>query len=299
MTTALSPAEQALRELIMRRVQEEFLTRGSLTRDELMRVDIGDGQFRAVIDYSRGIRNPQEMQATLSIVSSPSGPYQDASLAGGMLRYDYRSGSTQGDNAKLRRARDLHAPLILFLKPRPNEYIPVSPVYVMHDNAAERYFLISVDPSARLLLDDPTAPTPQREYAERIVRQRLHQPMFRGLVMRAYQVRCAVCRLRHGELLDAAHITPDADVTGVPSISNGLSLCKIHHAAFDRNLLGVNPDFEVRINRGLLEEADGPMLRHGLQEMHGTRLTLPLHEADRPDQDRLQMRFQDFTSAGG
>jgi len=36
------------------------------------------------------------------------------------------------------------------------------------------------------------------------------------------------------ELLDAAHITPDTHPEGEPIVSNGLSLCKLHQAAFDR-----------------------------------------------------------------
>jgi predicted restriction endonuclease len=50
--------------------------------------------------------------------------------------------------------------------------------------------------------------------------------------------KCAVCSLRHGELLDAAHIIGDGKPDGIPIVPNGLSLCKIHHAAYDTNLLG-------------------------------------------------------------
>ena len=118
--------------------------------------------------------------------------------------------------------------------------------------------------------------------------------MFRGMVVRAYEVRCAVCRLRHGDLLDAAHITPDAEETGLAVVTNGLSLCKIHHAAYDRNLLGIDADYRVAINQQLLDEVDGPMLKHGLQEMHGTTIQLPAREAEHPDRDRLSARFALF-----
>ncbi|WP_421732959.1 HNH endonuclease [Cellulomonas sp.] len=55
----------------------------------------------------------------------------------------------------------------------------------------------------------------------------------------AYETRCAICQLGHGSLLDAAHIVPDGEELGLPTTSNGLSLCKIHHAAYDQNMLGV------------------------------------------------------------
>jgi putative restriction endonuclease len=71
----------------------------------------------------------------------------------------------------------------------------------------------------------------ERRYRDQLVKQRVHQPLFRAMVIDAYQRRCAVCSLNHVELLDAAHITPDSDPGGPPATRNGLSLCKIHHAA--------------------------------------------------------------------
>lgn len=73
---------------------------------------------------------------------------------------------------------------------------------------------------------------------------------------------CATCRLRHGELLDAAQFVPDRDELGLPAVTNGLSLCKIHHAAYDGYLIGISRTYEVRVDQQLLEEVDGPMLQH-------------------------------------
>ena len=137
---------------------------------------------------------------------------------------------------------------------------------------------------------------PQRRYALRLAKQRLHQPAFRTRVLLAYRTRCAVCELKHGSLLDAAHIIPDSAEHGTPTTPNGLALCKIHHAAFDQQMLGISPDYVVHIDRELLEEVDGPMLRHGLQEMHGRTLTLPTRPADRPDQDLLASRWDLFAN---
>ena len=116
--------------------------------------------------------------------------------------------------------------------------------------------------------------------------------MFRARVILAYSRTCAVCRLKHPELLDAAHIIADADEGGLATVTNGMALCKIHHAAYDRNLLGVSADYVVHINQALLDEVDGPMLRHGLQDMHGTALTVPARKADRPSKDALAARFE-------
>jgi putative restriction endonuclease len=77
-----------------------------------------------------------------------------------------------------------------------------------------------------------------------------------------------------------------------------LSLCKIHHAAFDKNILGIRPDYRVEIQSDVLEEIDGPMLKHGLQELHGAKLILPSKAIDRPDPERLDQRYELFLAAG-
>ncbi len=115
--------------------------------------------------------------------------------------------------------------------------------------------------------------------------------------MFAYREKCAICHLGHSRLLDAAHISPDSESGGIAAVSNGLSLCKIHHAAFDGNYLGISPDLKVAINSSLLDEVDGPMLKHGLQEMHGATLSLPMGRANHPDRDKLSLRYERFLAS--
>ena len=290
--------ELALRARIMQRLATRLAEAGGfLSRQELSDFDLGHGERRRLMDTSKGIWNPRDLSATLSIVSSPDGPYDDREVEGGLFRYDYRAGSTAGDNTKLRRAKDLDLPLILLRKIAGGVYVPIFPVYVIQDDIHRRQFVIAVDEALRLL-SSPTELSPlEKRYAEQITRRRLHQSMFRGMVIRAYEVRCAICRLGHGDLLDAAHITADSEETGLAVVTNGLSLCKIHHAAYDRDLLGISPDYRVEINQSLLDEVDGPMLKYGLQEMHGTTIQLPSRATERPDRDRLAARFTLFKAS--
>lgn len=286
--------EQLLRQLIMDRLAERTVHNGGfVSRAELSSFEVA-GATRRLIDTSKGIWNPRDLMATLSIVSSPDGPYRDREVDGGLFRYDYRAGSLEGDNTKLRRAAELGLPLILLRKIAAGVYVPVFPVYVVDDDQSARQFTIALDESLRFMPKPSEWTQDQRRYAERVVRQRLHQPEFRGRVIRAYATRCTVCSLRHGELLDAAHIVADSDEAGLPVVTNGLSLCKIHHGAYDARLLGISPDYRVVIDRGLLEEVDGPMLKYGIQGMHGRPLELPSRRADWPDRDRLAARFEQF-----
>ena len=88
-----------------------------------------------------------------------------------------------------------------------------------------------------------------------------------------------------------------ADPLRQPVVPNGLSLCKIDHAAFDRNILGVRPDLVVEDRHDILTKKDGPMLRHGLQECHGSQLMVPRRQEDRPDAQLVEIRYERFRKA--
>jgi putative restriction endonuclease len=136
-----------------------------------------------------------------------------------------------------------------------------------------------------------------RAYATREARVRLHQQRPKLDVMRAYRHRCAICSLRERALVQAAHIVPDTHAEGIAAVVNGLALCAIHHLAFDRNLIGIDPTGMVHIASRLLREVDGPMLPTGLQGFHGERIALPRRPSDRPDPQRLEARFDQFRRA--
>ena len=290
--------EAALRMRIIEWVHERAAANGGFLRRQELLEHVIDGVKLPVIDFSRGIRNPRAFSSTLAIVASASGPYDDTESDDGLLHYAYRDGDPfTGDNVKLREALRTGMPMLLFRKEVANIYTPVAPVYVVDDRPEDRMFVIALDESFRYMGDLRDLAEPQRAYARRLARQRLHQPAFRTRVLVAYETRCAICSLRHGSLLDAAHIVADSDPRGVPTTSNGLALCKIHHAAYDQNMLGVSPDHRVMVNAELLAEIDGPMLKHGIQEMHGRTINLPARPRDRPDADLLALRWEQFARA--
>src|SRR6185503_15215564 len=117
---------------------------------------------------------------------------------------------------------------------------------------------------------------PERRYALREIKARLHQASFRDAVLAAYGGRCAISHLPEPRLLDAAHIVMDADEQfGQPVVTNGLPLTKIHHAAFDANLIGIDPDYRIHVSDRLFAMNDGPMLEQGIKAMRGKTLLMP------------------------
>jgi len=229
----------------------------------------------------QGIFKPRQLEIPLTITTTPEGPYDDSFNREDLLLYKYRgTDPMHRDNVGLRQAMQQEVPLVYFHGVVPGKYLAVWPVYIVGDDPDALTFRVAADNRLDITrtggrtAEDPTA---RRTYVTATVKQRLHQRGFRERVLAAYRSQCAFCRLKHTELLDAAHIIPDEE-DGTPTVDNGLALCKIHHTAFDRYILGVTPDFEIKVRRDILDEHDGPMLKHGLQELHDQRLVLPNKE---------------------
>ncbi len=247
-----------------------------------------------------------DMPLSIMTVHVPEGgraPYEDGIGDDGLIRYRYR-GTDPGhrDNVGLRLAMHRRVPLIYFVGVDRGWYAPVFPVYVVGDDPPALSFTIAADeeagsrtvPGSRAdLLADA-----RRCYVTRVTRERLHQSVFRGRVLRAYRERCAICHLGHRELLDAAHILPDGHPLGEPIVPNGLALCKLHHAAFDANIVGVRPDLLVEVRQDVLREPDGPMLEHGLRGFHRQVILVPSRPEQKPNRDYLEERYAIFREAG-
>lgn len=270
--------------------------------DQLAQFHFGHERI-PLTDRGRGIRKPASLAAALSfttVYTPPNAvpPYEDAAGADGLLRYKIRGEDAQHpENAAMRTAMQGGLPLIWFVGVSPGRYLPRYPVYLIGEESGQ--FVVALDQAQRHLMVGPgqQVDADDRRYAEAITQLRLHQPMFRARVLQAYDSRCSMCHLRHASLLDASHILEDKHPLGQPIVPNGLALCKIHHAGFDQNILGVSPDLRIHVRQDILEEIDGPMLRHGIQAMDGERLTIPQQRLARPDRERLEMRYDDFLAA--
>ena len=257
----------------------------------------------------QGIFTPAVLRLPLTITTAPpvegkEPPYNDQMGGDGLLHYRYRGKDPQHrDNVGLRETMRRKIPVIYLHGVVRGYYVAAWPVFVVGDDPGSLTFTIAVgrepeDVSGPLSLADLELQNEgERRYATRTAIVRLHQRGFRMRVLQAYRERCAICRLRHQELLDAAHILPDSHPRGRPVVSNGLALCSLHHAAFDRNLLGISPELKVDVRLDVLREIDGPMLEHGLQGFHGAVLTVPRAPGLRPNREFLAERYELFRKA--
>jgi len=281
-------------------------SRGTVTTAELRAFEF-EGRRISLLQHMRGIRTVVGLEAALSIRTTYAArpedrPYDDGTGPDGYQRYMWQGVDPNAhDNVALRRAVALGKPLMWLFGVAPGEFAPIYPNWLVGEEPEERRFVVALDVGMREqwtpeLLEHPADLALRRRYAEAVVRQRLHQRVFRERVMVAYEGQCALCSLRHRELLDAAHIKEDAD-GGEPIVTNGISMCLIHHGAFDTQVLGIRPDYVVQIRGDVLKELDGPTHRHALQGLHGEGMWLPRKRAARPDATLLEERWERFRAA--
>lgn len=288
-------------------LHEQVALHGDVLSWELLKQGFEFDHKRITLVGPQGIWKPAVFpEIPLSIMTKIDGPYNDTFSDDGLLLYRYQgTNPDQWDNAGLRRAMEGQVPLVYFYNLVKGYYLAIFPVFIVGDNPGDLAFTVAVDDEQFMRISDSSDSSllvgsgadARRMYVTSTVKARLHQRTFRERVINAYREQCALCRLKHRELLDAAHIIPDADPLGEPLITNGLSLCKIHHAAFDSNILGIRPDFSVEIRSDILKERDGPMLKHGLQGLHDSMITLPRDNAHKPDRERLERRYELFRKA--
>jgi putative restriction endonuclease len=240
---------------------------------------------------------------TAPMVEGRPRPYEDEIGPDGLIRYRYRgTDPAHRDNVGLRLVMQRRTPLIYLHGVVPGQYVATWPVYVVGDAPGDLCFTVAVDEPDRALVpgpgDEPIVASARRAYVTGITLRRLHQRAFRERILQAYQAQCTVCRFRRRELLDAAHILPDGHPRGEPIIPNGLALCPLHHAAFDRHILGIRPDLTVELRVDILREKDGPTLQHGLIRFQGKTITVPRRPESRPNPEFLAERYELFRKAG-
>ena len=303
--------EEEIRAAAFRWISSQYELHGGTIPRPILELGFEHNGRRVTLVGPAGIWKPRQCDIIpISIPSAFQGPYDDTFTDDGLLVYRYRGNDpNHRDNVALREAMRTRTPLIYFHGVVRGRYLPVWPVFIVEDHPESLSCLVAIDPAYAFggaSVEPVELDFPQRresalgirKYIATFTLRRLHQSAFRETVLSAYAGTCALCRLKHRELLDAAHIIADSQPKGAPVVQNGICLCKIHHAAFDQNIVGVTPDYIVRVRSDILEEIDSPMLRHGLQGLHKNRLILPHRVSDRPDPERLEMRYNDFLRAG-
>jgi putative restriction endonuclease len=280
-----------------------------VTANELKPGFLFQGQRIPLINPQRGIFKPQQMRFLLSIKTVFPKPgakvwcgdqrevHRQIFEGDEMVDYDFMGQNPDAaDNRWLRQAFENRIPIIYFLGIAPGRYQAVVPAFISGWDAKALKARVAFGVPEQDALVPPENAL-ERRYALRAVKQRLHQASFREAVITAYNGRCALSVLPEALLLDAAHIISDKDERlGQPVVPNGIPLSKIHHAAFDAHLIGIDADYKLHVADRLMVQNDGPMLE-ALKRLNGGMIHLPDRAKDRPDRDRLAQRYERFRAA--
>ncbi|MDX2299518.1 MAG: HNH endonuclease [Xanthomonadaceae bacterium] len=119
-------------------------------------------------------------------------------------------------------------------------------------------------------------------------RYRAHD--FRNRVLSAYGYRCAACGVQL-ELIDAAHIIPVAEPSSTDETQNGVAFCKLHHAAFDRNLISFDPQYRIEVSDRQVGRLADANLIGGLRQFQRhlrDAIILPADHRDYPNPDYIK-----------
>lgn len=82
---------------------------------------------------------------------------------------------------------------------------------------------------------------------------RLGQGVFRAMIMDAYNRKCCITGETTLPVLEAAHILP-VSTKGDHRLRNGLLLRADMHILFDRGLIGVTPDYKIKISSSIRDQ---------------------------------------------
>lgn len=122
----------------------------------------------------------------------------------------------------------------------------------------------------------------------------IRDPGFKTLVYRAYENRCAMCGIQL-ELVEAAHIVPHSHEKGTDEISNGISLCTLHHAAYDRSLIYFDEEYNIIINESKMEYLEKVGLDSGFRKFKALafeKILLPANHLLQPNIQNIRLANQ-------
>ena len=258
-----------------------------------------------------GIFKPKRMWAALSIkttmprVGRPTW-YRDQGAGidteTGLMSYDLVRDPRHWSNGALKRAYERRLPLIYFRAVEPAWYEAIWPVWIedfAHDAGRVLVAAADIERTAVSSVQAVAATEPplarDTSYTLGTRRHRNHQAWFSSQTRSAYGYRCAFSGLALGKLLVGAHIKSDEE-GGPASVSNGICMSTLHHAAFDAHLIGVDPDCRIHVSRAVIAADDGPLLA-SLQGLDGRVLRAPEDPLARPDPVYLDWKFSRFEAA--
>lgn len=275
-----------------------------LSSSQLIETFLIQGEEIYLTNRARGIFKPRQMRRGVLSVKTTlprvgrQRRYRIEHPDDGSFLYAFQGGSEASpDNQRLKEAFEDQTPFIYFHGVAEARYEALYPAYISNWMPSMLQVGIQIGAPSRRWEEPLVLREEEREYRTRIARQRVHQSAFREMVLDAYDSRCALTGLPIRSLLNAAHIFPDGHEKGIASVTNGVALSTLHHAAYDAHLIGIDPDGRIEVSDRVFVQHDGPLLELGLKALHRKSMRFPRDVLAKPDRDALAFRFEEFRAA--
>jgi putative restriction endonuclease len=252
-----------------------------------------DGRPMPLVERQRGIRKAAGYEAAISILTTyarhpDERPYDDGVGPDNYPRYKMRRGDPDSfDNRALRVAMDQRRPLIWFWGVAQSLFEAIYPVWIVGEERDQEQFVVAAPPTS-----PPAVVTPRSSCD-------------RGCTSGSSGAGCSLRTARSARSVSSVMTSCWTRRTSgrtaraaSRSSPTGVAMCVLHHKAFDKQVVGIRPDYVIQVRPDVLEEHDGPTLRHALQGLHQTGLRLPRQQAAYPDRDLLEERYERFRAAG-
>jgi len=128
---------------------------------------------------------------------------------------------------------------------------------------------------------------------ERLVKVRVNQETFRGAVLTNFNNQCCITGIGIIELIVASHIAPwSRDSTNRLNPQNGLALNMLHDKAFDKHLITVTEELEIKISSRFYKHKEVPSIKQNFIDYNGRSLIAP--KKFYPDATFLRMHNDRF-----
>ena len=137
---------------------------------------------------------------------------------------------------------------------------------------------------------------PVGEERKQEVKRRINQNFFRDTVLSSYENRCCISGINNNKLLQACHIVGwSEDTANRTNPQNGLCLNVLFHKAYDENLIGISPDYNILISDEFLgtklKEIDSSTIDY-FKSFNNKKMILPKRFL--PDKELLAIHFEKY-----
>ena len=121
----------------------------------------------------------------------------------------------------------------------------------------------------------------------------MNQNFFRQTILSTYYNTCCITGIQLPQLLVASHITPwSVDEKNRLNPHNGLCLNALHDKAFDKGLISITPDFEIKVSKKIREHETNNYIKNMFENINNTKMNVP--ERFVPEREFLEYHYKNI-----